>query len=55
MTPEQKRIAELEKELEVTDRLYNMHRKLFEDFPCPKHGPCIPFLRELLSGMFVHL
>ena len=42
-------IEKQRKEIEARDRLLEMYRAFFADFPCPVHGECIPHVREFLK------
>lgn len=41
-------LLEVEKELEITDKLLDERNALLGEFPCPVHGQCIPYVRDLL-------
>jgi hypothetical protein len=41
-----RRIAELEAEVELGDRLLAIRKELLDLFECPAHGECVPFAIE---------
>lgn len=44
------RIAELEREIETDDLLLADRNRILDAFPCPDHGPCVPYVLRLLEA-----
>lgn len=45
----QRQLAEARKEIAVDDELLAARDRILADYPCPRHGPCIPYVRERLA------
>jgi len=49
-TREVERRRAVEAELAITERLLEERDAVLREFPCPAHGPCIPYLRSIANA-----
>lgn len=44
-------VAELESEIEISNKLIQERNRLLSEFDCPEHGQCVPFAIEEISKL----
>lgn len=42
----QAELAEAKAEIEVGDKIIKERNRILDEFPCPVHGPCVPYVIE---------